>query len=46
VILPLAGLTLLPGRFAVADVVANADIWGIAACTLHVVARRTLRRLE
>ncbi|MFC7474986.1 hypothetical protein ACFQS7_11515 [Dankookia sp. GCM10030260] len=46
VILPLAGLTLLPGRIAVADVVANAYIWGAAAYALHVMARRTLRRLE
>ncbi len=46
VILPLAGLTLLPARFAMADVVANAHSWGVAAYLLHVMARRTLRRLE
>lgn len=46
VILPLAGLTLLPARIAVADVVATAYIWGMAAFVLHLIARRTLRRLE
>ena len=39
VILPLAGLTQLPARFAVADVVANAYTWGTAADALRVMAR-------
>lgn len=42
VILPLAGIMLLPGRFAVADVLANASIWLVLAGFLHVAARRVL----
>ncbi|TCZ66788.1 hypothetical protein [Roseicella aquatilis] len=38
VILPLAGLPLLPSRFAVVDLLAGAYIWCLAA-------RATLRRL-
>lgn len=45
VILPLAGVMLLPSRFAVADVLANAYIWLVLACVLHLAAQRVLRRL-
>ena len=41
----IAGLTLLPARFAVADVLANAYIWLVLAYVLHLAARRALRRL-
>jgi hypothetical protein len=45
VILPLAGAMLLPQRFAVVDVLANAYIWLVLAFVLHIAAQRVLRRL-
>ncbi|MBK1660419.1 hypothetical protein [Paracraurococcus ruber] len=46
VILPLAGLSLLPGRISLVDVLATAYIWGTVALALHLAARRLLRSLD
>ncbi|MDO9708633.1 hypothetical protein [Paracraurococcus lichenis] len=45
VILPLAGVTLLPGRISLVDVLANAYIFAVFALVLHLAARRLLRSL-